>query len=346
MSPRAAQHPSRLDAPALTLLLETQHGVVCRRQVFQLGWDDSDINRRLGHRVWVRVHPGVYVDHTGVLTWHQRAWAAVLARWPTALGGESALHAHGFGSSARATGINAGRAGTVDPPLHLVAQHRTVDPLAGVRIERVSGFAELVHTQRSPPVVRLEQALLKVAGSLSPDAAVAVLSDACQHRRTTPARLVVALGAMPRLRQRAFLLDVLDDVASGAYSVLERRYLRQVERAHGLPKGQRQVLASTGARQAFRDVEYAEPFISQQVVVELDGRLGHEEADDRWADLDRDIAAAVSGRLTLRVSWRQVLQPCRLAPAVATILQTRGWVGRPLRCSPGCSVDDSAGSSG
>ena len=37
------------------------------------------------------VHPGVYVNHTGALSWDQRAWAAVLHYWPAALTGESAL---------------------------------------------------------------------------------------------------------------------------------------------------------------------------------------------------------------------------------------------------------------
>ncbi len=144
-------------------------------------------------------------------------------------------------------------------------------------MERVTGYADLVLAERSPPVVRIEQALLKVAAQLSPDAAVGVLSDACQQRRTTPNRLVEVARGMARLRQRAFLVEVLDDVASGAYSMLERRYLRQVERAHGLPRAERQVPASTGPRRAFRDVEY----VAQHVVIELDGRLGHEDASNR-----------------------------------------------------------------
>ena len=36
-------------------------------------------------------HPAVYVNHTGPLTWRQRAWAAVIYAWPAALAGDSAL---------------------------------------------------------------------------------------------------------------------------------------------------------------------------------------------------------------------------------------------------------------
>jgi len=89
-----------------------------------------------------------------------------------------------------------------------------------------------------------------------------------------------------------------------------------------------------GRTSAYRDVEY----LSAGLVVELDGRLGHELTVDRWNDLDRDIDTAVTGRLTIRASWRQVLQPCRLAAAVARLLQARGWRGQPRPCSDGCPV--------
>ena len=51
----------------------------------------------LRRREWARVHPGVYVAHTGPLSWPQRAWSAVLLVAPAALSGSSALHAHGVG---------------------------------------------------------------------------------------------------------------------------------------------------------------------------------------------------------------------------------------------------------
>lgn len=74
-------------------LLELQSGVVARRQVLAAGQTDNDIRRRLRRRAWAQVHPGVYVDHTGALTWLQRAWAAVLFAEPAALCHDSALRA-------------------------------------------------------------------------------------------------------------------------------------------------------------------------------------------------------------------------------------------------------------
>jgi hypothetical protein len=205
----------------------------------------------------------------------------------------------------------------------------------GVRIERLTDYEAAVQGNLSPPRVRVEHALVRVASSApSDDAAVGVLADGCQSRRTTAGRLGAELRDAPSLPRRGLLLAIVDDVASGAFSALERRYLRQVERAHGLPRGQRQRPDRSGPRAAQRDVEYVE----QALVLELDGRLGHEWAVDRWEDLDRDLAAATTGRLTVRAGWGQVLQPCRLAQVLALVLTTRGWSGSRRPCSPGCPL--------
>ena len=71
-------------------LIDTQDGVINRRQALAAGLTDPDIRRRLRRREWARVHPGVYVDHTGPLSWRrERAWAAVLYAEPAARCGAS-----------------------------------------------------------------------------------------------------------------------------------------------------------------------------------------------------------------------------------------------------------------
>jgi hypothetical protein len=117
--------------------------------------------------------------------------------------------------------------------------------------------------------------------------------------------------------------------------------LVRVERPHGLPTAKRQRRVRRGKSAAFRDVDY----IDVATIVELDGRLGHEEAADRWADLDRDLSAMVAGELTLRVGWGQVLDPCRLACVVGGILIARGWIPTLRGCSDTCPVGDLATSS-
>lgn len=207
-----------------------------------------------------------------------------------------------------------------------------------MRTVRLTNFEGAAQLNRSPPRLRVEHAALTVAARAgSDDEAMAVLADACQLRRTTPDRLASALRGRPTLKRRRLVLEILDDVASGAYSALERRYLVHVERRHGLPTSLRQQRrVRVGRTTAYRDVDY----LGLHTLVELDGRLGHELANDRWDDLERDIDSAVAGDLTVRAGWQQVLNPCRLATAVARILMARGWTGQPRPCGPGCPVGD------
>lgn len=317
-----------MDLEELRALLAGQSGVISRRQVLACGGHDHDIERLLRRREWARIHEGVYVEHTGPITPSQRHWAAVLLHWPAALAGGSALEAHGIHSYALP--------GVVEL---VVARTRRVDDPPGVRTRQIGSFRTMALMNLGPPRVRIEHAALSVAAAAAADdRAVAVLADVVQQRRTTADRLVKHLDERPRLRRRRFLGQVLGDIADGTNSALERRYLRDVERAHGLPVGQRQQRVVDGERTAYRDV-YHPDFHS---VVELDGRLGHDRAAERWVDLDRDVASAVAGDLTVRLGWRQVLEPCRVASSVGAILAARGWDGRPTPClRPGCAAASS-----
>jgi hypothetical protein len=153
---------------------------------------------------------------------------------------------------------------------------------------------------------------------------------------TTAPRLLAVLEELTRLPHRGTVAEILADVAAGTRSVLERRYLTDVERAHALPEGQRQLRQATASGVVHRDTHYA----PQRTLVELDGAFGHRDSVDRRADLQRDLDAALDGQLTLRPGWAQVLEPCRLAAVVAHVLRGRGWSGTPDRCGPGCSIGD------
>ena len=63
----------------LNRLMRDQAGVVSSTQVLAAGYDDNDIERWIRRRQWARLHQGVYVDHTGELSWLQEAWAGVLS---------------------------------------------------------------------------------------------------------------------------------------------------------------------------------------------------------------------------------------------------------------------------
>ena len=299
-------------------LLTHQSGVVSRRQLVGRGASDADIRRWVRRRELRRVHTGVFVDHTGPLTWTNRAWAAVLFHWPGALTDESCVH----------------RSGDV---IHVaVDATRVPTPIEGVRTRRLVDLESRVQWHLGPPRVRLEDALLSMCCRAAHRVeALTLVSDACRRRVTTPARLAAELERRPRIKHRRWLLQVLQEAADGVQSLLESGYRRRVERAHGLPPPDRQKRERTEDGLVYRDVVYER----YRLVLELDGRLGHELSGDRWDDQDRDLLVAGRDVMTLRLGWRHSeVTPCRTAGRVATVLQIRGWTGRPAPCGPSCAV--------
>lgn len=152
---------------------------------------------------------------------------------------------------------------------------------------------------------------------------------AVQARKTTVPRLRLALQRRSRLKHRGLLTTLLGDVAQGAETPLEVAYLRDVERAHGLPRADRQQVSSRSPD--IRDVYYD----AYSTVVELDGRLGH-EGMGRFRDLRRDNLAALSGAVPLRYGSVDVYgEPCSVAFQLSEVLIRRGWDDLPQRC-PNC----------
>lgn len=305
-------------------LMLRQAGVIARSQARAAGLAAHDIRRLLRRRDWAVAHPGVYVDHTGPLTWLQRSWAAVLLAWPAALCHTSALRAGDLEQRDHDDG------GSVHVA---VDRDRSVRAPRGIVVHRLADLDRKTLWNSSPPRLRVEEAALDVAAESATDFdAVAVLADAVQSRRTTPARLLRALDRRTRIRRRAFLSAVLGDVAEGACSVLEHAFLDLVERRHGLPTARRQVHES--ARGAlFRDVLYEE----HRLIVELDGRVFHSRSRARDRDLERDLDAALGGLTTVRLGWGQVVaRPCATARKLAQVLAAHGWTGRTRPC-PDCT---------
>lgn len=299
-------------------LLDRQSGVVSRAQLLEFGLVDHDVRRLVRRRSLARVHPGVYVNHTGPLPWTARAWAAVLAFWPAVITGESAVRLAG-------------------DLIHVGVDHRRdLRVFPGVRVHRLRRFDERAQLDLHPPRDRFEEALIDLAsGAKAPDEALTVIADACQRGRTTPDRVRATLRLRSRVRHGAWLRAALDDVAVGAYSALESRYLNRVERAHGLPRGLRQRRCTGPMGAVYRDVEY----VDQGVIVELDGRWHREDARTRWDDMGRDLAAAGEDRLTIRLGWRHCdRDACPTAAQLTKVLRARGWSGTGHPCGPRCSL--------
>lgn len=306
-------------------LLQAQAGTVARRQLLAAGLTENDVRRLLRRRDLNPIHPGVFVDHTSAPTWLQWAWAGVLYAWPAALGGESALRVvDGPTGGPRGAGVT------------VVIDHgRRVRDRDGLVVERRRHLDQQVLWNLGPPRLRYEHAALDVAISAPSDMdAIAVLARCVGGRRTTARRLAEALRARKRMPRREWTVAVLDDVAQGTCSVLELAYLRDVERAHGLPVARRQLHAVGAGGRIYRDAE-----VLGRLVVELDGRLFHDSVADRDRDMERDLDASLDGRTTVRLGWGQVIErPCSTAAKVAALLRSHGWAGTPVRCGPTCAA--------
>lgn len=311
----------------ITELLDVQCGVISRTQMLAGGLAPHDIRRMVRRRELSTVHEGVYVDHTGQLSWLQRAWAAVLAVAPAALSHRSAMRA------VRGPGWrDHDDAGSIH--VAVARERRSLVVPEGVALHHLAGLTSKAQWNTSPPRVRIEHAVLDVAAEAGDDmTAIATLADGIQGRVTTADRILAALETRSRISRREFLRTVLADVASGACSALEHGYLTEVERPHGLPAAERQVRDSARGT-IYRDVRYP----AYGVDLELDGRLFHDNARARDVDLARDLASAVSGRQSVRLGWGQVFgSACHTAEAVGSLLQRGGWSGTVRPC-PACDL--------
>jgi len=232
-----------------------------------------------------------------------------------------------------------------EPPdvVHVVVDAgRRIRRRRGVRVHIRLHLARRCHPSRLPPVVRLEETVLDLVDrpGTTEDTVVDVVLLACQRRLTRADRLQAAAGRRSKLRHRALLSDVLSEVTDGVQSPLERRYLRDVERAHGLPPAERNKAepdrrAGRGARTLYRDVRH----LPYRLVVELDGRAAHPQ-DQRERDDLRDNSLVVEdGTQTLRYGWRSVTtRACETAGQVGHVLISRGWERVPRRCGPTCRL--------
>jgi len=287
------------------------------------------------------VHHGVYAEHVGSLDWHARVSAALLSC------GDGAVASHR--TAARLHGlldhdphdievlIPANRRIIRPGPIALATQISPPRRIAAPTRIAVATCVEVASRTASsswPSRTTVEHTVLDMAERGSADDAISWVSKACQRRRTTTARLSEALGQRIRHRWRELLVDALGDVADGVESVLEYRYVRRVERPHGLPRARRQRITVIGGRRRRTDNEY-EPF---GVVVELDGRVGH-EGDGVFRDRTRDNDTTIGGKVTLRFGWADVdAQACEVAQDVAGLLWSRGWRGKLKRCGAGCTL--------
>jgi very-short-patch-repair endonuclease len=303
----------------LVQLASLQAGVVSREQALGHGVLPNVLKRLVRTGSWERLSSGIYTLAPGRVSWEGLAWAGVLIGGDhTRLGGRAAWHLHGLADSPPDT-ISLLVPATRDAP-QVQGPWAFKRERPGVRPARTVG---------SPPRLGVEDTLLDLLAEASHEEVVHLVTAAVQQRRTDARRLRAALSRRRLVPHRGLLTDLLAEVEAGVRSPLERSYLRDVERAHGLPVGRRQA----SRRNTETDVLYED----YGLLVELDGRLGHDGLG-RFRDMRRDNVATTDGLATLRYGHRDVYgEPCAVAWQVADNLTLRGWTGLLTRC-PRCRL--------
>lgn len=255
---------------------------------------------------WTTLAPGVYAVRPPTWRTYLRAGLHIAGEQAAAFGPTALL----------LYGVDAAPA-----PVHVMVplrdSRRTFSWVRFVRCRlgsrHVAGALDLRRTS-------LEDAVLDTCTQLDERSAGALVIGVVQSRRTTPQRLLMSLAGRERLRHRAALQAILADAASGVHSVLELRYAKDVERAHGLPTMRRQfAVAETGC---IADLGHEQ----HRLLIELDGAAFHDPSADRR----RDNLHGNFAYRTLRFTWDDVVYaPCATARLVAGAL---GLGSPPRRC--------------
>jgi hypothetical protein len=313
------------------MLLDAQCGIVDRCQALGLGFTVSRIEHRMRTGKWQRVHEGVYATFSGSLSREARLWAAVRRA------GDGAMLSHQ--TAAEVQGL-IDRPPGVDIHLTVALRRRPVQgkPVRGIVIHRSDqSRPQFPGGSWKLPRTRIEDTVLDlVATAATFEQGYSWIARAVSRNLVTTAVLRATLANRRRIRWRAWLGDALEDSSDGVNSSLELRYVRDVERAHGLPAGERQARRTLGGRTHYKDNWYRE----YRVVVEIDGPV-HHEGERAAADRDRDnLNLAADAAQTFRFSPVGITErACESAALVAATLRRNGWTGTPHPCHrPDCTV--------
>lgn len=286
------------------------------------------VHAQAGVVMYKQMYRGIYATFTGEFPWEARLWAVALAA------GKGSMLSHETAASLQQL------AAQWKWPIHVTVpsnRHPSGKPMRGVIVHRsdqsrCDGIApwKLPRTQIDDTVLDL------AATARTADEAYTWVSRAVANGAVGVDQLQGALKRRKRFPGREWLRDALADAADGAHYLLELRYARDVERAHGLPQGKRQVRRTIDGETHRKDTLYEE----YRVCVELDGITYHR--DRQHQDRRRDnVNLAVDDIRTFRFDIVDVTEgTCESAALVSASLRSQGWTGQPHRCrKPDCTAD-------
>jgi very-short-patch-repair endonuclease len=298
-------------------LAATQHGVVTRAQLLDLGLNSQAIQYRIRRGRLHRVHRGVYAVGRPQLTRHGVLIAAVLS-----CGSDAVLsHQH----AGEVYGIR--RRGKT--PIEVTVPPGAMRSRPGVHVHRRRlPEADVTH-RHGIPVTTPVRTLLDLAQRLSSAQLEAAVNEADKLDLVDPERLREALREREGHAGVTALRELLDRHSLALTdSELERRFLRLARRA-GLPAPltQRRV---NGLR-----VDFYWPELG--LVVETDGLRYHRTPAQQASDRRRDQAHAAAGLTPLRFTHQQIAREAEQIQATLVAVFKRAPRASPSALAPGAA---------
>ncbi len=270
----AMPRKSEFDAGRLNRILQEQHCVISRAQVFACGMSRNALHLRIASSGrWQRMLPGVYLAVTGGVTQDQREMAALLyAGAASVITGPAAVRRHHL----RSPGPD-----LVD--LLIPASNRR-QSVAFARVHRTERMPERMYVTGKIRFAEAPRAVADAARFLTRfDDVRAVVCEAVQHRACTLAELTAELQAGPSAGS-ALLREALAEVGNGVRSVAEADFRDLILRS-GLPRPvfNAQLFDADGTFIATVDAWWQEA----GVAAEVDSRAYHLAAEDQDRTTER-----------------------------------------------------------
>lgn len=313
------------DELALRRTARDQDDLLTRTQILAAGYTDDWIDAQLAARRMLRLHRKVYLTTTGAPTTRQRERAALLCTGPSAaLSHRTAAARHGLKLPD-------------DGLVHVVVPYgSSAQDRPGVALHRSRAFAHLVVDENHLPTVSRPDTCLDLAVSApDPRTAMRTMLHAALGMSVPAPKLLEVMELRHPRRYRQPLLDAARLLADGVASALESRYAVDVEDAHGLPRGRRQVARLVRADTRYEDCEYDTP--EGPFTVRLDGWRWHSDRTVAFADRSRDNVAELEGRGRMTFGWEEVTgDPCGTAAFVTAALRRRGLLLREAAVTCEC----------
>lgn len=271
----------------IAVLAASQHGVVTRAQLLELGPSDDAIRHRVDAGRLRPIHRGVYAVGHSALTDSARRLAAMLATAPSAVSHLPAAASLGLTRATHPTHLSCERSRRPQPGLVV---HRAVLPPTD--LITLDGIV----------LTNVERTMLDLSGEVSRKHLKSLVREAMFQELTDLELLTIVLDRYPRRRRRGDLCRVVEEASFGrgiTQGELERLFLDFL-RERGLPEPELNVAIEISGCRFILDCLWREAGL----VVELDGRAAHARDDARHdVDTRRDRILLTAGLRTIRVTW-------------------------------------------